>query len=105
MGREAFVRQKFRDTVSGLHTEGVVGVGKQVEHGNGPAAQAALLRHEAHVSAAGLAVFPRSRDTALTRHAVAHVSAPARVRRRRPFQDERGLFQGVQQVSWRRGRS
>lgn len=105
VGVEAFVGQQVRDAVPGLHAEGVVGAGQQVEHGDRTAAQAALLRHEAHVSAARLAVFPRAGDAALTRHAVTHVHTTTRVCRSRPLQDQSGLFQCVEQVSWRRGRS
>lgn len=74
---EAFVRQQIRDSVPGLHAEGVVGVGQQVEHGDRTPAQAALLRHEAYVSAARLTVFSWGGDAALTRHAVAHVTTTA----------------------------
>lgn len=100
LGVEPLVGQQLGHSVERLHSKGVVGVGQEVDHGHRPLRQAHLLGHEADAGPARLALPPHAPPA---RHAVGQVRPASRVGRRVPFQDQCGLFQGVDQVS-RRGR-
>lgn len=76
---------QVRDTIRGLHLEGVVRVGEQVEHHDGRVAQARALGKVAHVAAARL-VLPRLRAHLPADHAVGHVLPAARLLRGAPLQ-------------------
>lgn len=100
LGVEPLVGQQLGHPVQRLHGEGVVGVGQKVDHRHRLLRQAHLLGDEADAGPARLALPAHA---APARHAVGQVRPAARVGRRRPLQDQRGLLQRVDQVS-RRGR-
>lgn len=102
LGVEPLVGQQLGHAVQGFHGERVVGVGEEVDHGHRSLRQADLLGHEADAGAARLALLG---DAPPAPHAVGQVHPASRVGRRGPLQDERGLLEGVHQVSRGGGRS
>lgn len=93
---EPLAGQELRHAVQGFDGEGVVGVGEEIDHGHRSLHQADLLGHEADAGAARLAL-PAAAPPAS--HAVGQIHPASGVGGCGPFQDQRGLLQGVAQVT------
>lgn len=98
VGTEAPVGQELGHPVPGLHAEGVVGVGQQVERGDGQSGQSARRGYKSHGGAARLTVPAGTGDTPAARHHVTQVTSATRVRWGRPFQHQSGVSEGVDQI-------
>lgn len=89
-----------RDAVERVDLEGVVGVCQQVHHGDRGVGEAALPRQEAHVVAAGLAVPAAATAAFLADDVEGDVLPAPRVQGPAPVQDNGGLVDVGDDVSW-----
>ena len=92
---------ELRHAVLGLDLEGVVGMGGEVQHGDGGVGEALRAGHEAQLPPTQLTLL-QAGPAALAQDIVGQVLPPSRVTGRAPLQEQRGLIDVEDHIS--RGR-
>lgn len=96
LGVEPLVGQQFWHSVQSFDSESVVGVGKKIDHCHSSLCQADLLRYKTNACPTRFTLPP---NTPPASHAVGQIHPASCVGWCIPLQDQRGLLQGVDQVS------